>query len=130
MLLLCAGDGGEGSLTGWEYRSLELWKGKGEDGGRRQREGPELRPHGVVQVGWWLPQPPAEIRSKVAAFRKSLAETPPDQRRPLIAEALKIGHPFVLPWLDDLLYDPCNARRGGPGVSEDRRQGCVSGRRR
>ena len=52
-----------------------------------------------------MPEPSAEIRDKVAAFRKSLAATPPDQCRPLIDEALKINHPFVLPWLDDLLYD-------------------------
>ena len=105
ILLLCAGDG-RGSLTGWDYRSLILWKGKGEDEDDDSPRAPNYAATVVVQVGWWLPQPPAEIRRKVAAFRKLLAETPPPQRRSLIAEALKIGHPYVLPWLDDLLYDP------------------------
>ncbi len=104
ILLLCAGDG-RGSLTGWDYRSLILWKGKGEDEDDDSPRAPNYAATVVVQVGWWLPQPPAEIRRKVAAFRKLLAETPPPQRRSLIAEALKIGHPYVLPWLDDLLYD-------------------------
>jgi hypothetical protein len=106
ILLLCVGDGGRGSLTGWDYRSLLLWKGKGEDEDDDSAKAPNYSPTAVVQVGWWLPQPSAEIRRKVAAFRKSLAETPPGQRHPLIAAALAIGHPYVLPWLDDLLYDP------------------------
>jgi hypothetical protein len=59
-----------------------------------------------VRVGWWFPRPPAEVRQKVAAFRKMLDETPSARRAGLVDEALKIGHPFVLPWLDDLLYDP------------------------
>ncbi len=107
MLLLCVGDGGEGSLTDWDYRALLLWKGKQEkdDEDDDSPRAPNYAPTAIVQVGWWLPQPTAEIRRKVAAFRKSLAETPPRQRRPLIDEALKIDHPFVLPWFDDLLYD-------------------------
>ena len=106
ILLLCVGDGGRGSLTGWDYRSLLLWKGSGEDEDDNSPKAPNYAATTVVQVGWWLPQPSAEGRSKVAAFRKSLAETPPGQRRRLIAEALTIDHPYVLPWLDDLLYDP------------------------
>jgi transglutaminase-like putative cysteine protease len=105
LLLLCAGDG-RGSLTGWDYRSRILWKGKGEDEDDDSPRAPNYAATAVVQVGWWLPQPAAEIRQKVAAFRKRLAETPASQRRSLIAEALKIDHPYVLPWLDDLLYDP------------------------
>ncbi|MBN2578404.1 MAG: transglutaminase domain-containing protein [Pirellulales bacterium] len=104
MLLLCAGDGGEGSLTGWDYRAATSWNGK------------KVKPYAnetddndetvVIDVGWWFPTPSAEVRRKIAAFRKQWEETPPDRRQPLIAEALKINHPLTLPWLDDLLYDP------------------------
>jgi transglutaminase-like putative cysteine protease len=106
MLLLCAGDGGRGSLTAWDYRCIERWKGKGEQEDDDGENTPNYIPTVVVRVGWWFPEPPAEIRRKVAVFRRQLARTPPERRGSLIDAALKIGHPFVLPWLDDLLYDP------------------------
>jgi hypothetical protein len=106
MLLLCAGDGGEGSLTGGEYCSLELWKDKGQIEDDDSPNAQDYAPTAIVHVGWWLLRPPAEIERKVAAFRASLEKTASDKRRPLVGKALQIGHPFVLPWLDDLLYDP------------------------
>jgi hypothetical protein len=54
------------------------------------------------------------VRSKVERFRRSLGSTIGEKREGLVAEALKIGHPFVLPWLDDLLYEP------GPRVAAAR----------
>jgi hypothetical protein len=105
MLLLCAGDG-KGSLTGRDYRCLELWNGKTHEEDDDSEKAPNYTPSVAVRVGWWFARPPADIRQKVAAFRKSLEETPPEQRARLVNEASKIGHPFVLPWLDDLLYDP------------------------
>ena len=39
-------------------------------------------------------------------FRQSLNSTSGKKRKALVEQALKIGHPFVLPWLDDLLYEP------------------------
>jgi hypothetical protein len=41
----------------------------------------------------------------VAHFRKNLSKPRADHKA-LTAEALRIAHPFVLPWLDDLLYKP------------------------
>jgi transglutaminase-like putative cysteine protease len=106
VLLLSAGDGGEGSLTGWDYRCRELWRGKGHAEDDDSNATPNYIPTVAVRVGWWFPKPPAEIQEKVAAFRKRLESIAPEQRRSLVDEAVKIGHPYVLPWLDDLLYDP------------------------
>jgi transglutaminase-like putative cysteine protease len=106
VLLLSAGDGGKGSLTGWDYRCLERWSGKKKQEDDDGRKTPNYVPTVAVRVGWWFTNPPAEIQKKVAEFRKTLAEATPQQRQTLIDEAVKIGHPFVLPWLDDLLYDP------------------------
>ena len=51
-----------------------LWKGKQEKDD--EDDDSPLRsnyaPTAIVQVGWWLPQPTAEIRRKVAAFRNRL----------------------------------------------------------
>jgi transglutaminase-like putative cysteine protease len=106
VLLLSAGDGGKGSLTGWDYRCLERWNDKKKQEDDDGQKTPNYVPTVAVRVGWWFTKPPAEIQKKVAEFRKTLAEASPEQRRTLIDEAVKIGHPLVLPWLDDLLYDP------------------------
>jgi hypothetical protein len=106
VLLLSAGDGGKGSLTGWDYRCLERWSGMKRQEDDDGQKTPNYVPTVAVRVGWWFVKPPAEIQKKVAEFRKKLAKASPEQRLALIDEAVKIGHPFVLPWLDDLLYDP------------------------
>jgi len=93
MLLTCVGDGGEGSLTGWDYLESHAWKGPTSQAAR-------------IRVAWWFPPPPPETRKRVAEFRQGLATTSGSKRSALVEQALAIGHPFVLPWLDDLLYEP------------------------
>jgi len=98
MLLTCVGDGGEGSLSGWHYLGAHQWNG----------------PKTAVaasRVGWWFRWPPADVRQQVAAFRQRLAKTSGKQRPALVEQALAIAHPFVLPWLDDLLYEPASRVR-------------------
>jgi hypothetical protein len=98
------------ALTGrWtvECRIRELrWDLTDRSDAHDAEKTPNYAPTVAVRMGWWFSMPPAEIRQKVAAFRKMMQETPAVQRRSLIDDALKINHPFVLPWLDDLLYDP------------------------
>lgn len=92
MLLLCVGDGGEGSATGWDYLESHRWSGGASKAVR-------------LRTGWWFPEPPSEVRKAVADFRARLS-APRSDPRALVAHAAQIGHPFVLPWLDDLLYEP------------------------
>ncbi len=92
MVLLCVGDGGEGSLTGWDYLESHRWGGGASEAAR-------------IRTAWWFPEPPASVRKAVKHFRAGLAKRRSDPNA-LVAEALAIGHPFVLPWLDDLLYRP------------------------
>ena len=101
MLLLSVGDGGEGSLTGTDYLESHSWAGKSTKASS-------------LRQAWWFSPPPSGVRSKVERFRRSLGSTIGEKREGLVAEALKIGHPFVLPWLDDLLYEP------GPRVAAAR----------
>ncbi len=91
MLLLCVGDGGEGSATGWDYLESHRWSGGASKAAR-------------IRTGWWFPEPPQSVRKEVERFRKKLVK-PKTDRNALIAEARRINHPFVLPWLDDLLYE-------------------------
>ena len=97
MLLLCVGDGGEGSLTGWDYLESHAWQDE------------KARASSLRQA-WWFAPPPLEVRKQVEQFRQQLATTAAEGRSALVSRALAIGHPFVLPWLDDLLYEP--AARG------------------
>ena len=92
MLLLCVGDGGEGSATGWDYLEAHRWAGRATDAAR-------------IRLGWWFPAPRPEVRLAIATFRDDLAGSK-TSRSELVAKALIIDHPFVLPWLDDLLYEP------------------------
>jgi hypothetical protein len=93
MLLICVGDGAEGSLTGWDYLESHAWQGP--------------KPQAAaIRMAWWFPPPAPEVRQRVAEFRRGLASITGDKRSGLVEEALAIGHPFVLPWLDDLLYEP------------------------
>lgn len=92
MLLLSLGDGGEGSLTGPDYLESHSWAD-------RNARASSLR------QAWWFTPPPPEVRTQVAAFRQQLdAAGSEEARAGLVNRALAIGHPFVLPWLDDLLY--------------------------
>ena len=93
MLLTCVGDGAEGSLTGWDYLESHGWKGQ-----RSQAA--------AIRMAWWFPPPSPEVRKRVADFRQGLAATSGEKRAALVERALAIGHPYVLPWLDDLLYEP------------------------
>jgi len=95
MLLTCVGDGGEGSPTGWDYLESHRWEGKS----------PQT---GAMRMGWWFPAPPPGVAKAVAAFRQRLGKAAPGHRNALVAQALAIDHPLVLPWLDDLLYDPAS----------------------
>jgi len=95
MLLLCVGDGGEGSLTRADYLESHSWASQG----RKQRAS-------SVRQAWWFAPPPPAIRTQVEEFRRRLEYAAGEQRADLVAEAIEIGHPFVLPWLDDLLYEP------------------------
>lgn len=94
MLLLSIGDGGEGSLTGTDYLESHSWAD-------RNARASSLR------QAWWFTPPPPKVRTQVAAFRRQLeAANSEETRAELVNRALAIGHPFVLPWLDDLLYVP------------------------
>lgn len=93
MLLLSVGDGGEGSLTGADYLESHSWADKR----------PEVS---SLRQAWWFAPPPPGVRAAVEQFRQSLNSTSGKERKALVEQALKIGHPFVLPWLDDLLYEP------------------------
>jgi hypothetical protein len=92
MLLLSVGDTGDGSLTGADYLEKHSWESK-------QAQASSLR------QAWWFAPPSSKVRNQVKEFRKRLASPANDQRSTLISQALAIGHPFVLPWLDDLLYE-------------------------
>ena len=93
MLLLCVGDGGEGSLTGWDYLESHAWQDQ-------KAKASSLR------QAWWFAPPPPQVRKQVEQFRRQLAATTGEARSALVNQALTVGHPFVLPWLDDLLYEP------------------------
>lgn len=93
MLLLSVGDGGEGSLTGTDYLEAHAWPDK------------TARASSLRQA-WWFAPPSPTVRTQVREFRERLAPAVNEQRSALISQALAIGHPFVLPWLDDLLYEP------------------------
>jgi hypothetical protein len=92
MLLLSVGDGGDGSLTGADYLEAHSWPDK-------KAQASSLR------QAWWFPPPSSEVRTRVEEFRRRLASTANEQRLELVRQALGINHPFVLPWLDDLLYE-------------------------
>lgn len=95
MLLTSVGDGGEGSLTGADYLGTHSWANSDK----------KLRASALRQA-WWLPPPPPEVRARVEQFRRRLQSAVGPERPGLVTEALGIRHPFVLPWLDDLLYEP------------------------
>lgn len=92
MLLLSVGDGGDGSLTGADYLESHSWADQ-------KAKASSLR------QAWWFAPPSSKVRTQVERFRRRLASAASDQRSALVSEALAIGHPFVLPWLDDLLYE-------------------------
>jgi hypothetical protein len=92
MLLTSVGDGGEGSLTGSDYLEKHGW------------EDAKVKASSLRQA-WWFPPPTQETRAQVARFRRQLEAATGDDRAGLVDQALAIGHPFVLPWLDDLLYE-------------------------
>jgi hypothetical protein len=92
MLLTAVGDGGEGSLTGADYLESHSWEGK-KAGASSLRQ------------AWWFEPPSPEVRAQVEQFQRHLAVAAKTRRADLVNEALAIGHPFVLPWLDDLLYE-------------------------
>ncbi|MBN2505421.1 MAG: transglutaminase domain-containing protein [Verrucomicrobia bacterium] len=93
MLITAVGDSGEGSLTGSDYLEKHDW-----DGTPAQASG--------MRQAWWFPPPAPDVRARVAQFRQRLGSAAGQARAVLAQEALNIGHPFVLPWLDDLLYEP------------------------
>ncbi len=93
MLLLSVGDGGEGSLTGADYLESHTWADKNAKASS-------------LRQAWWFTPPPSKVRARVERFRRSLNSTRGEKREGLVAKAVRIGHPFVLPWLDDLLYEP------------------------
>ena len=92
MLLLSVGDGGDGSLTGADYLEAHSWADP-------------KAPASSLRQAWWFAPPPAKVRAEVEDFRRRLAAAVGDQRLALVRQARAIGHPFVLPWLDDLLYE-------------------------
>ena len=93
VLTLARGDGGPDSAVQWRYDSYHTWVGPGDG-------------IGVHRRAWWFPPVPDEIRFRVAAFASALphASSRAAKER-LILTARTIGHPFTLPWLEDLLYD-------------------------
>lgn len=82
VLALVRGDGADGPPLGWRYDSYHEWDGNRSDI-RAQRR------------GWWIPVPSARVREQVTALGPGVS----------VARAREIAHPFVLPWLDELLYD-------------------------
>lgn len=92
MLLLGVGDTGDGSLTGADYLEKHSWQDK-----RAQASS--------LRQAWWFAPPSSKVKTQVKEFRQRLASATNEQRSSLISQALAIGHPFVLPWLDDLLYE-------------------------
>ncbi len=95
MLLTSVGDGGEGSLTGADYLESHSWADRD-----KRRHVSSLR------QAWWFAPPSPAVRSRVERFRRRLDSAQGDARVALVAEAIDLGDPFVLPWLDDLLYEP------------------------
>ncbi|HNQ88171.1 MAG TPA: transglutaminase-like domain-containing protein [Verrucomicrobiota bacterium] len=93
MLLLAVGDGGDGSLTGTDYLEQHAW----DDRSTRASS---------LRQAWWFPPCPAKVQTEVKRFRRRLGSVVGPARAALVREALAIGHPLVLPWLDDLLYEP------------------------
>jgi transglutaminase-like putative cysteine protease len=92
MLLVSVGDSGDGSLTGADYLERHAW------------EETKVQASSLRQA-WWFSPPAPETRAQVAQFRRRLDSARGDERAGLVSRALAIGHPFVLPWLDDLLYE-------------------------
>lgn len=95
MLLTSVGDGGEGSLTGADYLESHSWADR--DARRRVSS---------LRQAWWFAPPSPAVRARVEQFRRRLVSVEGAQRAALVADALEVGDPFVLPWLDDLLYEP------------------------
>jgi hypothetical protein len=115
MLLLSVGDGGDGSLTGSDYLESHSWADK------------NARASGLRQA-WWLAPPSPGVRARVEAFRRQLNSAVGEQRAGLVSEALKIADPFVLPWLDDLLYETgvrVEAARAGLKIGGQEELGAV-----
>lgn len=102
VLALVRGDGSDAVPLGWRYDSYHEW-----DGDR-----PDIK---AQRRGWWVPMPSNEVRRQVTALAVNMT----------VAGAREVGHPFVLPWLDELLYrretrvDAARAMReiGGPAVA-------------
>lgn len=93
VLALVRGDGGPDSALSWRYESYHTWQGPKDAVGIHRR-------------AWWFPPVAEEVRSRVAdvAVRTGQARGP-KAKRGLIRRARAIGHPYVLPWLEDFLYD-------------------------
>lgn len=93
-LVISSGDGGADSLLNWQTVSYHAWPAaKGE-----------VR---VSRHGWWLGPTPKDLESRVLDWVEQLrqARTAADKHR-LITAARSLRTRFVMPWLDDLLYDP------------------------
>jgi transglutaminase-like putative cysteine protease len=94
VLALALGDGGPDSAVKWRYESYHQWSGPGER-------------IGVHRRGWWFTPAPDDIRERVKALAGSISHARSAKaRRGLIAKARTLGHPLVLPWLENFLYDP------------------------
>ncbi len=94
VLTLVQGDGGEESPLDWRYESYHRWEG----------DDARLKIH---RRGWWLPTPSREVRKQVMALARKIPRAgDTDARLAIIDKAREIADPFVLPWLDDLLYQP------------------------
>lgn len=93
VLVLARGDGGPESAIGWRYESFHTW------------EAPQAA-IGVHRRGWWFSRVPEEVRAQALVLGDAIARAQDTELKlGLIRKARSIAHPFVLPWLEDLLYN-------------------------
>lgn len=94
ILTVSVGDGAPGSLLGHHYLSWHTWAGP-EDAAR------------VTRRAWSFGDVPDAVRRRTADLAAQIGSAvTPVQRVAALQLALEIDHPFVLPWLEDLLYHP------------------------
>ncbi len=94
VLTVSVGDGTAGSLLRLHYLSWHSWVGA-EEAARTTRR------------GWSFAEVPDGVRARTKELKLQLqSAVTPVQRVAALQLAREIDHPFVLPWLEDLLYQP------------------------
>jgi len=92
VLQMCAGDGGADSLVDWHYLSWHAWTGPAKLATTRR--------------GWTFREVPTEVAERAPGLSDDALAGRPSALR----EARALGHPYALPWIDELLYSASSRR--------------------